>query len=124
MHVVVGYRSMTVGNYRDIITLSKIDVCRMNDSNAFIGALREEVNFYNSQLGYPWKPCPWKTIEALNGSLSFPENISYEEAKKLPRLMPNGEYRVNIRLFNDRDNNIITIRFIITLKVFTNEDPF
>lgn len=115
---------MNFGNFRDIITISKLDMCSLQNKNAMTGAFKKEVESINRQLGYLLKPCPWKTIEATNASFSYREDITYEEIKKFPRLMPNGEYRVHARLFNDRDDNIATIRFIVTLKVFTNEDPF
>lgn len=124
MNLVVGYRSMAMGNYRDVIRFTKMDMCAQDVSKLSINnAFRKEFERFNRQLGYPMKPCPWKTFEITNATFSYKENTTYDEVNKSPRLMPNGEYRIHAKLFNDRDENIITARFIVTLKIFTNEEP-
>jgi hypothetical protein len=64
-----------------------------------------------------------QTFDVVNATFSYREGTTYEDVIKSPRLLPNGEFKIVARFFNDRDNNIATARFIVTLKVFTNEEP-
>lgn len=56
-----------------------------------------------------------------NGSLSLPRNMTNDEALKVKGLLPNGEFRIIFRFYNDRDDNIMTTSIFITQKVQLNE---
>jgi hypothetical protein len=65
----------------------------------------------------------------INGSISFGDDDTYESLmsqnrKSAMQILPNGQYKVTVRSWNEKDNNIMTAVVLLTIKVFTNEDPF
>lgn len=66
MHLVIGYRSSIMGNYRDIIRFEKFDMCGYYaNRNSMAAVFAKEFESINRQLGSPMKPCPWKVSRSV-----------------------------------------------------------
>lgn len=122
----VEYRTMSFGNFRQILHLKKLDWCGLIKNSNIFPAIKNALESAKKYVGgfFMQQPCPMKWMGVTNGSFSFKENVTFKDFKKMNLFISNGQQRGTLKVWNEKDSNIMTSIMLSTLKVYANEQVF
>jgi hypothetical protein len=120
--------------WRQIIKLDKLDYCALSGGVGVIPAIK---SYWDTLIEmFPTLPlnCPILPKKYEATATMHQMNITAEDYKKMgmrnlmdslsPTLLPNGFYRVVIRLFNDDDQEGLTVQYVSEVYFRMNDENF
>lgn len=109
------------GKIRKVFDNKDLDACRYLGAADTLPVLKDTMNKINESLGYSFKTCPLTEISIRNGSFSYNTTID-SEINVGAIVFPNGLMNAYVRLYNQKDPNILTLSFNIKISVATNRN--
>jgi hypothetical protein len=109
----VSHRPPLGGKFRHTYGFKQINVCEMTKLCAGNPILKGIIDYANSTLFRGViRLCPYGPgfVRVENASIDYESETEFENFQ----IWPNGDYKYDVRLFNQRDDNVLTISLILT----------
>lgn len=125
----MSHKNLLGGNFRQVMNIRDIDVCRLNQIMKRVQFMKELFNFGNATFGGAIHDCPYEgKFKIVNASVGSVSNSGAQEKFMAFQNFPNGIYRFQIHSYNKRDENIGIITLFVELKdrakVLSNDEEF
>jgi hypothetical protein len=99
------FKSSTSQNFRQFVTIRKIDACSVFENAATVLGMDRLIMFFNHTFPGIIHKCPYANIDVKNASL----DIKMGTWALSP--FPNGVFKVTFHLYDDLDDNIVTLTY-------------
>lgn len=103
MDIELQRRSQRKDNFQRVFAWEKIDICRfVNDIDSYSSTMfKRYLTWANETFQGVIHKCPYRSLVVTNVTLSL-------DSFEFDTIVPNGEVKLIVKLYNNRDRNIGT----------------
>lgn len=112
----VLFRKVSGDEFKRILGWPKIDVCKFANDVDKYPIIKNQLRVVNESLNGFLHQCPYKKVEIVNATFSLKGRENLEAF-----VFPNGENKFNVRIYNNRDKNILSLEIVLMQQLVKNK---